>query len=167
MPTFRRCLARAREELFSIGQHELYEDILSGFGSGLMRTAEVESYLEAALRAYDRALQTCRSPSSPSLRLHPCVRRYAAEGALEMIRQGLHREAMSWILHFHTVAQVALEFDPPDENERAILWPEYERLLIALGLGTPAALRRSAERATILAERVFRLVDDIVSQYAD
>jgi hypothetical protein len=152
--------------LLELGELELYEETLDAFGCARLSRVEVESYLSTALAAYDRALLVKRRPSpSDGLRLNPSARAYAAEGARDLIEQGYHREAMYWIWHFHTIAQVALEFDAPIE-ERLQLGAAYDRLLFELGVGTPSAVRAQGERANALAERVFALTDRLVEAYA-
>jgi len=165
-PTQRRCFTRMRGHLLELGELDLYEQTLDAFGCAHLSPADVDLFLDYAMAAYDAALQVRRVPPSIGLRLHPYVRPYAVEGTRELLAEGHHREAVYWIWMIHTIAQFALEFASSGKDRLSLL-AAYNRLLIALSVGTPNAVRAHGERTALLTKRVFAVVDRIAENYAD
>jgi hypothetical protein len=162
-PTARRCLLLMRELLEPQGRSDLCEEVLRLPGWAHMTQSQVESYLQEAVRAFDRAVEVHRTQSPYGFKLHPYVRPYFVQAAQEMMNEGHHREAMFWVCFFHYLSNTALQNDAPEE-EKARSQAGFDRLLDGMGLSTPEDWTARAEQARAVAEEVFQVADEIVAQ---
>jgi len=163
MPTHRRCLIMMRELLEPHGKLDLCEAALQVLGCAHMTRPQVEAYLQEMARAIDRAvaLRDPQTPYSHKLRSH--LRPYFIEGAREMISGGYHREAMWWIWMCHSVANMAIQNDAP-EDEKPRFQVVWDRLMAGLGVSTPEDWTARVEQMRDLAEEIFQVADEIVAQ---
>lgn len=162
-PTARRCLIRMRELLELQGRSDLCEEVLVLLGWAHMTSSQVVSYLQEAIRAFDRAVDMHRTQSPYGFKLHPYVRPYFVQATQEMIDKGYHREAMFWIWVCHWLSNAALQNDAP-AGEKARFQAGFDRLLNDMGLSTPEDRTARAEPARAVAEEVFQVADEIVAQ---
>ena len=168
-PTVRRCLALTKELLQSQGKAELHEEILKVYGCAHMSREQVDFYLHESINAFDLAVEVRHTPP-PSwladLYIHPDVRPYFVDGAQEIIDEGSFREAMSWIVFFHSLANAVIQKDAPDE-EKPMYQAGFDRLLSELVLGTHGDWQSRSELTKSVAEEVFQLVDEVVENHPD
>jgi len=162
-PTHRRCLILMRELLEPRGKSGLCEKTLRILGYSKMSRAQVESCLQEAARAFDRAVEVHHSPSRLGFKLHPHVRPYLVQAAQEMIDEGYHREAMWWISGFHYGSNAAIQNDAP-ESEKSQYQMGFGRLLDDLGWTSSDKRATRLEQARALADEVFQVADEIVAQ---
>ncbi len=117
-PTNRRVYCLIKEILHADDRQDLYESILTVNGLTSVSREEAESRLQECLKAFDRAVEVFRTPFWSDHRIHHYVRPYIEDGALEMIQEGYHREAMFWIIWNHIVANVVIQTDAPEDDKR-------------------------------------------------
>lgn len=131
-PTTRRTLALLGELLKAQGRPDLQEHALAVMGSAGMTRDEALALLDMALGAVARSAEVYQTyiPYGFALRTH--LLPYYREGALEMIEEGNHREAIYWISCLDT-AYLALTNDAP-ADEHARFAADFQRLYAAMGL---------------------------------
>jgi hypothetical protein len=166
MPTHRRSLILMKELLKRTGKPEVYDGVLDVFGSARMAPSQVESYLQVALSAFDRAVEVHRTPSPFGYKLHSHVRPYFTEATQEMIDDGCHREAVAWIVVLHYLSNAAIQNDAPEE-EKPKFQAGYKDLLRGLGLLAPEAWPSRRQAAQELADEVFQIADRVVESHPD
>jgi hypothetical protein len=164
-PTVRRCLVRARELLQSQGKQALYEMLLELHGCTDMDQEQVKYHLEECVRVFDRAAEVIQTHFLGSYNIHPCVRPYLKEGALEMINEGNHREAMFWIGFFHSLACIAIRNDAAEEESR--YQSGLDSLLGALGLHTRDDWQSRIQLARDVADQFLELAGEVVETHPD
>ncbi|MBC8229903.1 hypothetical protein H8E77_10185 [bacterium] len=148
------------------GKSELHEEILRLLGCVHMDRGQVESYLQECVTAFDRAVEVKRTPFSGSYNVDSCVRPYLVEGALEMINEGNHREAMFWIWIFHYCVNVAIQNDGSEE-EKPQYQAGYDDFLSGLGLHAPNDWQSRLQLARNVAEQFFEFADEVVENHPD
>ena len=91
---------------------------------------------------------------------------HVVQGSKEMIVEGHHREAMSWIAALLWTSNTAIQIDAPDAEK-----PQYQaklnRLLSDMGLSTDHDIQSRFQPAKELADDVFEVADDIVSRHPE
>jgi hypothetical protein len=166
MPTHRRLLVLMKELLEQAGRSEVYERALDVFGCAHMTRAQVESYLQAGIAAFDRAAEVHRTPCPYGFKLHPHVRPYFLEATQEMIDEGHHREAVAWIWVFHYISNTAIQNDAPEE-EKPQFQSVFDHLLSGLDLLTPQAWPDRVQQAQELIDEISGIADGVVMCHPD
>lgn len=156
-PTTRRTLALLGELLEAQGRADLNEAALAVMGSAHMSRADVQVLLGQSIVAFDRAVQVYRTPIPFSFALRPHVRPYHLEGALEMIEEGKHREAMYWISCLDTAFLVLLN-DAPD-GEKPVFAAQLQAMYAALGYTSAEGWAERVAIAERLAPECYRIAD--------
>ncbi|WP_188193292.1 hypothetical protein [Nonomuraea sp. SYSU D8015] len=96
-PTIRRRYAAVRELLAEHGRHDYHEVLLDLLGCAALSRERVERHLAALEVAFDAAAHV-RAPSYRfASDISPMARPVAVDGSRELIRAGLHREAVFWV----------------------------------------------------------------------
>ncbi len=163
-PTNRRCLILMKQVLEAWNRSDLQEETLAVFGCAHMDRMQVESYLEDAATAFDRAIEVTRTPiRNGGWKLHSYVRPYLIQGAQEMIDEGYHREAMFWIATTLALSIAAIELDGPESIKSQFQAKAYQ-ILCDMGLDTPQNVERRFRRAQALADKIWPVADDIVGR---
>ena len=70
---------------------------------------------------------------------------------------------MAWILFVHWLAKKCLEVEIPDEHNRTWRAP-YQRLLDALGIGSPDAIATRADLAAELLALAMAVAETIIEE---
>ncbi|WP_084961132.1 hypothetical protein [Thermoactinospora rubra] len=131
-PTVRRRYVAAREVLTRYGEADFHEEVLGWLGCARLARARVAAHLDRLADVYDRVPYDPARPYGTDL--GPEARRISIDGTRELIEQGLHREAVWWIVV--TLAR-CLTFSPYGTAA-------LRELLDDLGAGTPEAMRERA-----------------------
>ena len=164
-PTTRRTLALMRELLETQGRQDLHEVALTVMGSAHMSRVDVQAMLDQTMIAFDRAVEVYQTviPYGFAIRSH--VRPYHAEGTLEMIAEGNHREATFWISCLDT-AYLVLENDAPDAEKPAFA-ADFEAIQTALGYISAEVWMERVESAERLAREIYIIADVLVALYTE
>ncbi|WP_043620149.1 hypothetical protein [Nonomuraea candida] len=143
-PTVRRRYADVRDLLARHGRLDYHESLLDLLGCADLGADRVERHLAALEKAYDAAA----SLRTPSYRfdsdVSPVARPAAIDGTRELIEEGLHREAVFWLVatYARCLAKRAAAGQPvPAGHEDGFL-----ELLADLGAETFADRRRRGDR---------------------
>jgi hypothetical protein len=96
-PTVRTRYAAVRELLAERGRHDYHEVLLDLLGCADLSQERVERHLAALEKAFDAAAGV-RAPSYRfASDISPAARPVAVDGSRELVRRGLHREAVFWV----------------------------------------------------------------------
>ncbi|SEG97178.1 hypothetical protein SAMN05444920_110257 [Nonomuraea solani] len=97
-PTVRRRYAAVRDLLAEHGRASYHESLLDLLGCAGLAAARVERHLAALERVFDAAAPV-HAPSYPfASDITELARPIAIDGTRELIRRGLHREAVFWLV---------------------------------------------------------------------
>lgn len=165
-PTTRRTLALLGELLDEQGRPDLREAALALWGSAQMGRDEVQAMLAQSLAAFDRSVEVYRTPTPFGFTIKAHLRPYLAEASQELIDEGLHREAVFWIVTLASESYLVLENDAPAE-EKPLFAAQFAAILAALG---HTSAERWAERiaaAERLAAEVFAIAEPLVAQHPE
>lgn len=161
--THRRSLILMKELLTPPGRTDLHEELLDLLGFASLSRTQVEGYLQHLAEAFDRAVQVTKTPVPFHFKLHSHVRPYIVDASQEMIEEGHHREAMGWILVFTLATTQALLADAPI-MEKTYFQTKTDGILRTIGWDTLDEKANRLEKARLLAEKVFQIADEMVSQ---
>ncbi|MBK1723918.1 hypothetical protein [Thiocystis violacea] len=139
-PTHRRALVNLRSITQTHAASALHAHALAALGSDQLETQETRHFLQHCIDAFDRGLAVKRQPVPFNWMLHPCLRSYLQDGALELIDEGAHREAIFWLLRFFHIAIAAIRQDGTPQD-KLLHGNHLMRFLAALGLESTAALQ--------------------------
>jgi len=158
-PTTRRTLALLGELLDAQGRTDLQERALVVQGSAAMRPADVLALIDLMMEAYDRAVVVYQTPIPYGFSLREHLRPYYVQGALEMVEEGRHREAVFWVTILDIIFTV-LENDAP-AAEKAHFAAQCRAMYAALGMESAAGWTERVEIARDLMTDIFHLADQI------
>lgn len=161
-PTHRRSLANLKALMQTPEEQSLFEDILKAFGSAQLSEAEVRTFLQQCLGAFDRAIVVKRSPVPFEWKLDPCIRDYLNQGTLEIIDEGLHREAIFWIAIFFIISTIAIQQDGLAE-EKVGYAAQLTEFLRALGLESTESIKQRIEFCTEVYGHVTTYLDKYIA----
>jgi hypothetical protein len=143
-PTVRRRYAAARDLLAEYGRAEAYEELLGLLGCVGWPRDRVEHHLRAMTAVFDATVPHVRTPVPFAADLTPAARPVAVDGGWELVGQGLHREAVFWIVVTYTRCLTVLAADAP---QAVTAWtPGLAELAADLGVATSDDLARRAGR---------------------
>lgn len=151
--TVRRRYVAAREILMRYGEADFYEELLDWLGVAHLEKAEVAAHLDRLAEVYDRVPYDPAKPYGTDL--SPGSRRISIDGTRDLIEQGLHREAVWWIVV--TYAR-CLTFSPYGTAA-------LQDLLDSLGAGTPEARRSKANAVIAGLPRLQQVRDTILREH--
>ena len=165
-PTHRRALVIMYELLKTHQRLDLHERTLNVSGYESLERSEVQAYLQQSAEAFDLALQVKKTPTPFDFKMHPYVRPYFVQGAQEMIDEGHHREAMSWIMVCYSAALFVIGNDaPPAEKKYAK--QAYDAMLDRCGLLSAETWPARVDQTRKLGEEIFTLADGWVADSSD
>lgn len=143
-PTVRLRYVAARTLLLEHGLTDRYDELLSLLGVLDLDAARVSGHLGALERVFDATAPVARTPYFFSADLTAAARPVAIDGSRELIRNGLHREAMFWIVatfaRCHTVLGVDGSAELREEFE-----PDFAAVLADLGISRHSDLLKRAD----------------------
>jgi hypothetical protein len=161
-PTVRRCLVVSRELLLAQDKLSLHESLLKLLGSAKLNRQQVESHLQECTQTFDRAIEVIHTSFWGDYDVSSQMRPIAIEGAWELIQGGCPREAIFWILIVHTLAQIAIQNDAPEE-EKVRFMQKYQRVLGELGISSSADFQQRAELGKSTLADVMEVAEEIVA----
>ncbi len=159
-PTTRRTLALLGEMLDAQERPDLTEAALTLMGSAHMSRTEVQALLDQVMSAFDRATEVNQTPIPYGFAIRDHIRPYYVDGAMEMIDEGHHREAVYWISCLDT-AYLVLQNDAPD-GEKSAFASQYEAMHTALGLISAEKWAGRLDTAARLATEIYPIADALV-----
>ena len=142
-PTVRLRYLAAREVLMEYGRADLYPDMLNLLGCAHLTPQRVEHHLGELARIFDAAAAVARTPFPFSADITAAARPVAIDGSRQLIRAGLHREAVFWIVATFARCRKILAADAPPDLQRAFA-PAFDALVADLGIASADDLFRRA-----------------------
>ena len=161
-PTHRRSLANLKVLMNTPEEQSLFEEILKAFGSAQLSEAEVRTFLQQCLEAFDRAIVVKRSPVPFEWKLDPCIRDYLNQGTQEILAEGSHREAIFWIAVFFIISTIAIQQDGLAE-EKPRYAAQLTEFLRALGLESPEAIKQRINFCAKVYDNVATYLENFVA----
>jgi hypothetical protein len=159
-PTGRKCSILFLDIMKNHGKQDLHESTLKFLGCQTMERVDVERHLEDLSNTFDRTIEIARSPSLGD-KVNKATRPVVVEGAWEIINEGFHREAMSWISSIRAMCQQTILRDAPEEEQEKYV-EQYQKLLADLGFYTENDFQKRAEDGKQLLEEVMKFAMQIV-----
>jgi hypothetical protein len=158
-PTVRKRYAAARGLLGEYGLSGAYEELLCLLGCADMTPARAGHHLRAMTEVFDATALRSRTPFVFASDITAAARPIAVDGSRALIAQGLHREAVFWIVATYARCLKILAADAPDAY--ADFTPGFEELLADLGIATD--LTRRAQDVLDHLPRLRRLTETIIA----
>lgn len=142
-PTVRRRYVAVRELLADYGYLDCHEKLLALLGCATMEKTQVEGHLAALTAIFDVAKTVIKTPFFFASDLNDLSRPIAIDGSRELIEQGLHREAIFWIVATYCRCLKVLYHDAPEQYAQFL--PEFQRLLADLDVTSFTGLQQRGE----------------------
>ncbi len=161
-PTVRQRYVAVGELLREYGHSDLYEELLALLGCTRMSSTRGEHHLTALAEVFDVAKDVGKTPFPFSSDITDVARPIAIDGSQDLIRRGLHREAVFWIVATYSRCQKVLHHDAPlDMKER--FDPGYRELLGDLGILSLSDLEQRREQVEACLPRVWEAAEAIMA----
>jgi len=161
-PTVRRRYVAVRELLKEYDQSDVYETLLAMLGCQQMSQAQATQHLAALAEVFDATKAVVKTPFFFAADISDLARPVAIDGSRELIEQGLHREAIFWMLATHCRCQKVLAADAPVELQERFL-PSYRALLADLGITSPVDLQQRSEQVKALLPNIWQVAEAIMA----
>jgi hypothetical protein len=158
-PTVRLRYPAVRELLIEYGRP--YEELLRLLGCADVTPSRAEHHLRAMTEVFDATVPLSRTPFFFSSDITVVARPIAVDGGRELIAQGLHREAIFWIVATYARCLKILAADAPAVH--ADFTPGFEELVATLGIASPADLARRAQDVLGYLPRLRHLTEAILA----
>lgn len=158
-PTVRKRYVAARELLGEYGLSGEYEELLRLLGCADLTPARAGHHLRAMTEVFDATVPRSRTPFLFASDITAAARPIAVDGSRALIAQGLHREAVFWIVATYARCLKILAADAPDAY--ADFTPGFEELLADLGIAS--GLTRRAQEVLDHLPHLRRLTEAIIA----
>jgi len=160
-PTVRLRYVRARSVLTDYGLEDHYPALLELLGCDRLTPGRVKHHVDELARTFDAASAIARTPFNFSSDITPAARTIAIDGSYELIKAGLHREAMFWIVATFARCHKILASDAaPDLGQS--LAPAFYDAVGDLGITSPGDLIRRAENVARFLPRLWDIAEAIM-----
>ncbi|MBD2871349.1 hypothetical protein [Paenibacillus arenilitoris] len=161
-PTVRLRYAAARDVLAAYGQDGLYPELLELLGCERMTPERALRHLDGLARTFDAAAAAARTPFFFSSDITASARPIAIDGSRALIRSGLHREAVFWIVATYARCHAILAADAPPDVRRELV-PAFEAVVADLGVAASADLLRRADDVLAFLPRLWDAAEAIMA----
>ncbi|SDN01302.1 hypothetical protein SAMN04488137_3061 [Fictibacillus solisalsi] len=142
-PTIRLRFAKAKEVLENYHLEGFYEELLTLLGYSHFTPKRVEYHLNHLEKTFDAAVNVSRTPCLFSTDISKDSRPIVMEGSRELIKKGLHREAVFWIAATFTRCHTILA---ADADLHSSFFPSFHELLNELGVASlPDIIKKSQQ----------------------
>jgi hypothetical protein len=160
-PTVRRRYVDVRELLAEYGHSDFYETLLDMLGCADLSQERTRQHLVALAEAFDAAKTVIKTPFFFASDISDAARPIAIDGSRELIEQGLHREAVFWIVATYSRCQGVFFRDAPEAHAR--FDPSYRELLAGLGIASLSDLERRTRQVEELLPAVWDVAEAIMA----
>lgn len=161
-PTVRKRYVAVRELLMEYERPDFYEPLLELLGCAQMSREQVEEHLAALARVFDFTKTVIKTPFFFAADISDLARPVAIDGSRELIEQGLHREAIFWIVATYARCLKVLHHDAPEQQ--AQFEPGFRRLVADLGISSFADLQRRSEETKTFLPYVWDVAQAILAE---
>jgi hypothetical protein len=160
-PTVRRRYVAVRELLAEHDRLDLYERLLTCLGAARISRAQTEHHLDALAELYDATVRAMTTAFPFSADISPLSRHVAIGGSCELIEQGLHREAVFWLVVTSARCLEVLATDAPGLIPR--FEPQIRALLADLGIRSFADFEATREITRAVLPDVMAFAETLIS----
>ena len=161
-PTVRRRYAVVRDLLHECGRPDFHEELLQLLGCSDWSRSQAEKHLDAVANAFDRAKRLPKGDFRFAADISQTARPVAIDGSRELIEQGLHREAVFWMVATSSRCQWVLHFNGPtgkgDRHRQG-----FQSMLSDLGIGDDADLETRRSQALEFLPRVNEMGEAVMA----
>ena len=161
-PTVRRRYVAARELLAAHGKQEFYESLLQLLGCADWSKSQTEEHLIAVAAAFDDAKRLPKGRFKFAADISDTARPIALDGSRDLIEQGLHREAVYWMVATYARCQWIFNHSA-SASLREQFDPGFQRILGDLGIYSFADLKGRSDRVRSFLPRVSGTADAIMA----
>ena len=160
-PTVRRRYAEARDLLFEQGSLDFHEELLDHLGCAGWSRRQAAGHLEAVVDAFDRAKGLPKGDFAFAADISDAARPVAIGGSRELIGQGLHREAVFWIVATFSRCLWIFDFNGCDGGGERFC-QGYLSMLGDLGIGSGADLEDRCRQVVAFLPRVMEMAEVVM-----
>lgn len=164
-PTVRRRYEAAREVMAEYGHTAVYEELLKLLGCADWTSQRAEHHLAGLARTFDAAASVAKTPYFFSSDITTAARPIAIDGSRELIKNGLHREAVFWIVATFARCHKIMAADAP-ELQRELL-PAFQAVVADLGITSSDDIIRRAGDALRYMPRLWQTAEAIIAANPD
>lgn len=165
-PTVRRRYMDAKKMLDEYGRVDLYEELLSLSGFNNIDSGRAMFHLNTVNEVFDIAKSLIKTPYRFATDISDSTKHIAIDGSLELIKSGMHREAMFWIVAVFSRCMHVLRNDAPVQIFSE--WESKLRLLLAeLGIHSTNDFQLSNHRAKEFLNKVNNTSEEIIRRNAE
>lgn len=161
-PTVRKRYVAARALLAEHNRLDFYEELLGLLGCSDWTPTQTARHLQAVAAAFDAASKHLRTPYRFAADLSPAARPVAIDGSRELIVQGLHREAVYWLVATSARCQWVFGHDAPPAVQ-ARFRADFRALLAELGIENGADLQARSGQVRQFLPRLGRVAEEIMT----
>jgi hypothetical protein len=159
-PTVRKRYVAVRELLGEYDRLDFYEPLLELLGCAQLSRARVAEHLAALAEVFDATKTVVKTPFFFAADISDLARPVAIDGSRELIEQGLHREAIFWMVATYCRCQKVLAHDAP--KQQAQFEPGFRRLVADLGITSFADLQRRSDETKAFLPNVWEVAQAIL-----
>ncbi|MCY4078915.1 MAG: hypothetical protein OXF54_01620 [Caldilineaceae bacterium] len=165
-PTVRRRYVEVRDLLFEHGRPGFHEQLLHLLGCADWGQSQASEHLEAVASAFERAKSLPKGDFPYAGDISAAARSVAIGGSRELIEQGLHREAVFWIVATYSRCQWILDFNCCDDVGDG-LQQGYLSMLNDLGITSAADLEARCKQVLAFLPRVMEVAEAVMDTTAE
>ncbi|MBB6734575.1 hypothetical protein [Cohnella zeiphila] len=160
-PTVRLRYVAAKDVLREYGREDLYPELLGRLGCADLSPQRVEAHVDGLARTFDAAAAAAKTPFFFSSDITAAARPIAIDGSRELIRAGLHREAMFWIVATFARCHYLLAADAPELE--ASLAPAFRAAVADLGIASSGDMARRAQDTLSFLPKLWSAAEEIAA----
>ncbi|UVI33154.1 hypothetical protein [Paenibacillus spongiae] len=160
-PTVRKRYAAAREVLSEYGLAHVYPELLALLGCTHLTSERIEHHLDELTSTFDAAAAVAQTPFFFSTDITASARPIAIDGSRELIRSGLHHEAVFWIVATFARCHKILAADASTQLQLAHR-PAFEAIISDLGFTSTGDFIPRAEGVLQYLPRLMDTVETIL-----
>jgi len=160
-PTVRLRYTAVRNLLEVYGRLDVHEELLDALGCAQIRPVQVEAHLQAMTSAFDAAKDVTATPFFFASDISDLARPIAIDGSWQLIKQGLHREAVFWIVATFSRCMMIFQADAPhllNQHQAA-----YRALVYDLGIDSFEDMRVRSNHTIEMLPALWQAAEGIIS----
>ena len=161
-PTVRRRYVEVGELLAKHGRLDFYEELLQLLGCSGWSRGQTTRHLAAVAAAFDEAKSLPKGDFRFAADISYPARAVAVGGSRTLIEQGLHREAVFWMVATYSRCQWIFYYNAADEAGVRFL-PGFQSMLGDLGIGSFADLQYRSGQVIDFLPRIAAMAEAIMA----
>ncbi len=160
-PTVRRRYAEVRKLMCESGSLDFHEELLALLGCAEWSRRQAEWHLDQVAEAFEGAKCLPKGDFQFAGDISDAARPVAIDGSRELIEQGLHREAIFWIVATYSRCQWIFHYNA-SKCEGDLYLQGYLSMLDDLGIRSNADLEARCKQVLAFLPRVTEMADAVM-----